>query len=364
MSVWMQINDWLGAIFRDEENLSLLLLLIAGGLVVIFLGAMLAPFFAAFICTFLLQFLVSVLVKMRLPRNLAVYLSFCVFLGIMLILPLLLVLLWRQLNNLVGSLPQILVDMQALLNDLPKLYPAIISASQVEAWTLFMDEKINEAGPWILENSLQLIPDLIGLMIYLILVPILVFFMLKDKEQLLSYFNSLLPRRRARLARIAREMNVQAGNYVRGKTLELVIVGFVSYVVFALLGLNYAVLLAVLVGLSVLLPIVGVLLAAIPVVVVAFLQWGWSAEFAWVIGAYVIIQTIDANILVPLLFANTVNIHPISIVLAILVFGGIWGFWGLFFAIPMATLIKAVVNAWSTPQEVAIQEKADSQSAV
>jgi len=63
---------------------------------------------------------------------------------------------------------------------------------------------------------------------------------------------------------------------------------------------------------------------------------------------YTVIQTLDGNVLVPWLFSETVNLHPIAIILAILVFGGIWGFWGVFFAIPLATLIKAIFNAWPT----------------
>ena len=58
------------------------------------------------------------------------------------------------------------------------------------------------------------------------------------------------------------------------------------------------------------------------------------------------IQFLDGNILVPLLFSELVNLHPVAIILAVLFFGGLWGVWGVFFAIPLATLISAVINAW------------------
>jgi len=65
-----------------------------------------------------------------------------------------------------------------------------------------------------------------------------------------------------------------------------------------------------------------------------------------------IIQALDGNILVPLLFSEAVNLHPVAIISAVLLFGGIWGFWGVFFAIPLATLVKAVLSAWTeVPQE-------------
>ena len=88
----------------------------------------------------------------------------------------------------------------------------------------------------------------------------------------------------------------------------------------------------------------GTMLA--PVLLVAWFQWGWSSQSAWLAAAYFIIQALDGNVLVPLLFSEVVNLHPVAIIVAILVFGGIWGFWGVFFAIPLATLVQAILSAW------------------
>jgi putative permease len=77
--------------------------------------------------------------------------------------------------------------------------------------------------------------------------------------------------------------------------------------------------------------------------------------------AYAIIQALDGNLLVPLMFSEVVNLHPVAIILAILVFGGLWGFWGIFFAIPLATLVKAVINAWPR-KALPAAESADSEA--
>jgi putative permease len=69
-------------------------------------------------------------------------------------------------------------------------------------------------------------------------------------------------------------------------------------------------------------------------------------EFTYAVGAYIIIQLLDGNILVTLLFSEVVNMHPIAIIVAVLVFGGTFGFWGVFFAIPLATLVQALIRAW------------------
>ena len=67
--------------------------------------------------------------------------------------------------------------------------------------------------------------------------------------------------------------------------------------------------------------------------------------------SYFVIQFLDGNVLVPILFSEAVNLHPIAIIVAILVFGGLWGFWGVFFAIPLATLVKALINVWPIHEE-------------
>jgi putative permease len=112
------------------------------------------------------------------------------------------------------------------------------------------------------------------------------------------------------------------------------------------MGLNYAMLLGLSVGLSVIIPYIGAVVVTIPVALIAYFQWGFTAEFGWLMLAYGIIQAIDGNVLVPLIFSEAVNLHPVAIIVAVLVFGGLWGFWGVFFAIPLATLVQAVLVAW------------------
>lgn len=94
--------------------------------------------------------------------------------------------------------------------------------------------------------------------------------------------------------------------------------------------MQYAVLLGVLVGLSVLIPYIGAAAVTVPVAMVALFQWGLTPEFWWLLVAYGIIQALDGNVLVPILFSEAVNLHPVAIIVAVLVFGGLWGFWGVF----------------------------------
>lgn len=141
-------------------------------------------------------------------------------------------------------------------------------------------------------------------------------------------------------------MDHQLGNFIKGKALQFLIIGTISYIVFAFLDLHYSALLGFLVGLSVFIPYIGGIGATIPIALVAFFQWGFSPDFWYAILAYILIQGFDGNVLVPILFSGVVSLHPVAIIMAVIIFGGLLGFWGIFFAIPLAILVKAILNAW------------------
>ena len=119
-------------------------------------------------------------------------------------------------------------------------------------------------------------------------------------------------------------------------------------------------LLGLVVGLSVIVPYIGATVVTFPVLLVGWFQWGWGVDLGWLAMAYLIIQALDGNVLVPLLFSEVVSLHPVAIILAILVFGGFWGFWGVFFAIPLATLVNAVIQAWPSRRKLEPSEMASS----
>ena len=341
------LKKWYDRNFHDEEAVVLLLLLVVGVGVVIGFGSILTPVIAALVLAFLLQGVVSQLERLRLPHLAAVSISSAMLVVILVVgLIVLLPLALDQSSNLVQELPGLIALIRERLVLLQELYPGFVTQQQIAEWTELLNKELGAIGQEVLSFSVANIPNLLGFMVYLILVPIMVFFFLKDKALLLDWFGQMLPSERPLLTRIYVEMNDQMANYVRGKAIEMFIVGGASFIVFAWFGLNYSALLAILVGLSVIIPYIGAFLVTIPVLLVAFLQWGWGGDFMWLAIAYFIIQALDGNALVPLLFSEAVNLHPVAILLAILFFGGIWGLWGVFFAIPLATLIKALLNAW------------------
>ncbi|MFP4263526.1 MAG: AI-2E family transporter, partial [Halomonas sp.] len=310
-------------------------------------GSMLAPFLTALVIAFLLQGVVSWLERRRVPHLLAVSLVTLAFVGLMLALAFILMpLIWNQLVGLVQETPRMFASGQRLLDELQGRYPNLVTPDQIQNWIDVAGREMTQMGQRALTLSLASLGNVLALIVYLVLVPILVFFMLKDRDALVAFTVSLLPQQRTLMTRIWQEMDDQIANYVRGKFIEIIIVGIAAFVTFTYFGLPYTALLAVMVGFSVLVPYIGAAVATLPVAAVAGFHFGMTDQFLYVLVAYGVLQALDGNVLAPILFSETNNIHPVSIILAVLFFGGIWGFWGIFFAIPLATLLKALVYAW------------------
>jgi putative permease len=341
------ISRWFKKYFSDPQGTILALLLLFGFVVVIFLGDMLAPVLASIVISYLLEGLIRPVERRGVHRMLLVSFVFIAFMALLVLFFFGLVpRVTAQAAQLVHDLPTMIDKGQQMLLRLPERYPRIISADQVQQVMSALESSAAAVGKKALSMSLTTILSLFTILLYLVLVPVLVFFLLKDKKTILAWVSSCLPPERGLAERVWREMDHEIGNYVRGKFAEIIVVGVATYLVFVLMHLKYAMLLAVLVGLSVIVPYIGAVVVTLPVLLVAFSQWGWTSDFASVMLAYTIVQTLDGYVLVPWLFSEAVNLHPVAIIVAILIFGGIWGFWGVFFAIPLATLVKVLIAAW------------------
>ncbi|MFM4760719.1 AI-2E family transporter [Aeromonas veronii] len=347
------LKHWYQTRFSDPDAVTLFLLLVFGFAVLWLFGDLLAPLLVALVLAYLLEWPVARLQKAGLSRTLATSVILILFIAVAVASLLgLIPTLVSQGINLAKEAPAMLTHAQDYVRTLPDKYPELIDISLVETVIDNIRQRILSGGEHLVSASLSSLVNVVAIMIYLILVPLMVFFMLKDKRVLMGSLRRFLPRNRTLVNRVWVEMNNQIINYIRGKVIEILIVGIATYVPFALMGLRYSVLLAVAVGFSVLIPYIGAAVVTVPVAMVALFQWGLTPEFAWLMVAYLVIQALDGNLLVPVLFSEAVNLHPVAIIIAVLVFGGLWGFWGVFFAIPLATLVKAVINAWPKREEM------------
>ena len=258
-----------------------------------------------------------------------------------------------QVSQLVIDFPRILSKVQELILSIPERYP-VFADQEIEKMLGSFSAELVGVGQKLVSVSLSSVVDVFTVLVYLVVVPLLVFFLLKDKSEILGWFRRFLPEDHGLAYSVWKEVDVKMGNYIRGKLLEVVIVGVATFIPLKAMGMNYAVTMSLLVGLSVIIPYVGAVAVTIPVAMIAWFQWGASSDFVYLMVAYLVVQFMDGNILVPLLFSEVVNMHPAAIIIAVLFFGGLWGVWGVFFAIPLATLIQAVIHSWPSIQTLEV----------
>ena len=353
------IREWFRRHFSDPQVLILFFVLLGGTVAILTLGQIMAPVLASLVIAYLLEGLVGFLERRRIPRLVAVLIVFLTFMTFLFFLLFgLLPKLSYQIGQVFGELPSMFGRGQQQLMHLPEKYPDFISQEQVVALVGFLQTELGRMGQKFLSFSVASVRGLVTFLVYLVLLPLMVFFFLKDKKSILQWITRFLPDNRDLTEHVWRNVDRQIGNYIRGKFWEILIIWVTSYLIFYLLDLRYAMLIGLLVGLSVLVPYIGVTVTTLPVALMGFFQWGFSSELATLLIAYGIIQLLDGNLLAPLLLSEVVHLHPVAIITAVLIFGGIWGFWGVFFAIPLATLVEAVIKSWPS-----INNKSDSPDA-
>lgn len=334
-------------IFSNEETLVFSILVISAFLILFFLGSILTPFLISIIFAYLLIGMQSRFESYGLKSSIALFLTYSIFLLLGIALMVWLApLLYQQLQAIVLEVPKWLSSFRLFAQDIPARYPDLVSSDQITVFLESLSGQISTLSQDFIKASIAGIQNTATIAINLILLPILVFFFLCDRETIISGFLSILPKERRMLKNVWVEMDEQLSNYARGKAIEIVIVGVAAAIIFIYFDLEYVALLSVLVGFSVLIPFLGAFIVTIPVAVVGLLQLGLTFEFSLLMASYLALQILDGNLLVPILFSDAVKLHPVAIILAVFVFGSLFGFWGVFFAIPIATLIKAILNAW------------------
>ena len=342
-----QVNKVLKNIFNNEETIIFSLAILLFFLVISFFGSILTPFIISIVVAYLLVGMQKKIQSYDVSANVSLIITFLVFIitGAALLIWLV-PLLYIQLQAFILDVPNLINNFLDFVSGLPAKFPDLVSSEQISIFFQAVSEEASVIAQNIVKSSISGIQSAITFLLYIILFPILVYFFLFDRKNIIDGFIKIIPGKRQMLSNIWAEMDIQLSNYVRGKTIEIFIVGIAAAIIFVSLGLKYSALLSVLVGLSVIIPFVGAFLVTIPVVIVGLLQFGLSTEFYLLIGLYLLLQALDGNLLVPIIFSETVKLHPVVIILAVFIFGSMFGFWGVFFSIPIATFIKAVWNAW------------------
>ncbi len=339
------ISQWWQKKLADTELVMLLVSLLVIFVLLLLLGPVLTPVLLGIALAYVLDGVVDLLTRCKFPRMLAIAVTgggalLLLLFTLLAVLPV----LTEQIGRLVSHAPQYVQSIRDMLQQLQANHAEWINPSYLQKIIAALAEKLQEWGGALLSFSIASIPGMITLLVYAVLVPVMVFFFLKDKMEIIAWGKQFLPAERVLLKRVWEELDTQIGNYIRGKFWEAFLVGISMWLVYWWMGHEYALLLGVLTGISVWVPFVGAAVVTFPVILLSFFQWGWTDTMAYSVLAYTIVQAIDANVVIPWLFSEIVNLHPIAIIVGILVFGSLWGIFGVIIAIPMAALVKSVVS--------------------
>jgi putative permease len=331
-------------VFTDPQILALAGVVVAGAVMVLFFGQQIAPFGIAFVLAYWLDGGVFFLRRRGLSRPIAVPIVFTLFLAgyVAVVVGPLQRLIQRSIE-LASLLDPTSTDLVSLVEHVLQPVLVLIPQPQQSQLVEYVIVQITELVEASLRELVASIPQFTNWLIYLLLIPLLVFFFLMDKRKLIEGLTSILPRNRQLVVKIWDEMENKMGNYIRGKIWEILIVSVATWLALELLQYRNPVVLGLLSGISVVVPYVGAIAVAVPLFVVGYLQWGMTWDLGWAMIAYAAIQFVDGNVLVPLLFSEAVQLHPVVILFAVILFGSIWGVWGMFFAIPLATFVKSLV---------------------
>lgn len=327
--------------------LALIIILLLAFTVIYFFGAILAPVFLAIGLAYLLNFPLHWLIKKGLPRWAGLTIIFslvALVLGFLVteVVPLLI----RQLRNLITELPSIITGLRSLLETAQlHLKPYIGEQYLYQIYENFY-QLIQRTLDIRLDNIIALLSSVVYVSLNLFLVPFMALLILVDIKPLTEAITRYLPQSRELASGVFTEFLAQLDNYVKGKVAEFIIMTLLSFGAFLVFELKYNIIISLVIGISVIIPYVGIIVATVPLVVVAFFQFGLTNTFWALMVVHTILQIFNGNILVPYLYSKANNLRPFTILVAVLFFGQIWGVLGVFLAIPLATLIKAVANAW------------------
>jgi predicted PurR-regulated permease PerM len=304
-----------------------------------FLAAVLAPFAIAMIISYVLNPIVNVLNKRRVPRTMAVLLIYAVFItSLIVILMNLIPIFMMQLQELNEHMPQLTIKAQSLMSNLNdnQFLPQSVRMGINNALVKF------ESGiSKMISNYIHGIGNTLNILFIAFIIPFLAFYILKDFQLMEKSALTFVPKKyREQTVKLLVDIDTALGSYIRGQFIVCIIVGCLAYLGYWIIGMPYLLLLASVVAIFNIVPYLGQYLGAAPALIMA-------TSISWKMVLYVaivntVVQMIEGNIISPQVVGRTLNMHPLSIILALLVGGEVAGIIGLVLAVPFFAVLKVI----------------------
>ena len=317
--------------------------------VIDFLSVVMLPVILSGLLFYLLNPLVDLMEKYNINRVLAISIIF-IIIAILLIIGLAVAIpnLQRQVVIFAQNVPSYLEDADRVIDDLvtkrlpddfrPQLEQVLANFStQATAWASNISSKAVNWVSALISGTSQVI-------VALIIMPFMLFYLLRDGKGLRDYITQFLPNKlREPVGKVLSEVNQQLSNYVRGQITVAVIVAIMFIILFKIIGLRYAVTLGITAGFLNLVPYLGSFLAMIPALVLGLIAG--PVMLLKVIIVFIVEQTIEGRFVSPLILGSQLNIHPITILFVLLTSGSMFGIWGVLLGIPIYASAKVVISA-------------------
>jgi predicted PurR-regulated permease PerM len=350
--------------FRGKEGHTALLVT-AGVLTLIWLlsttGSLLAPFVLAVILAYALDPVVDVLERRRVPRALSILLLTLPVVGafaavIFLAVPAALV----QFGELAGQAPVFLARLadwlEALRESLLSVNLPLVDEGAVLSWlreidsdavVVFLQERQEALRAWITSGVLGLgrgIGSVLGLVSYVVLTPVLTFYLLRDWDGIVSRFGVLLPRaNHAEITSFAEDYDFLLSRYLRGQIMVAAAVGIITGLGLWIANFPYAGMLGLMVGVLSVVPYLGLALSLVPSLFIALVSGSVVASLIKVVVVYMIAQLLEGTVISPRIVGESVGLHPVWVVLSLALGGFFFGFVGLLIGVPIAAGLKLLV---------------------
>jgi putative permease len=305
-------------------------------------------FLLSFVIAYLLDPLMVYMEKRRIKRGYGIIILYAL-LGVLSVFAALFILpvIAERWTSLLQNLPSYLQKMKDLIASQRSEF---ISSPAFSEWGWVLDSaatKLDSVSGKLGSGVYSAASSLAFNLFNLILAPILVFFMLHYKQQILDGVKIWLPfRHKEHILKIGVEINDSIGGYLKGQLIVSVIVAVFSTVALFILDVDYPLLNGLFAGAASVLPFIGVILATIPPLFFAYVKFQNGTIILQVIGSFALIYFLEGYLVKPLVFKESMNLNPLMTVIVVMAFGEMMGFWGILLAIPIAAALKILSIHW------------------
>ena len=308
------------------------------------LSPILTPFVAAAILAYICNPLVRRLSAFKLPRALAVVLVMgalsLLFAGLVLIM---LPLLEKEISLFMTRLPDLIESVRvSLLPKLQQWFGAQLQWDSAALKNLVMSHWQSAGGvagkllPW-LGNSGGV---LIGIAMNLLLIPVAMFYLLRDWDEMLANLDSLIPRHwHAKVGAISTEVDGVLAEFLRGQIAVMLLMSVFYSLVLWLTGLEFALPIGIVAGMLVFIPYLGMIMGLLLATLAAVMQFTELSSVVWVLAVFGAGQLLDGTLVTPWLVGERIGLHPLAVIFALLAFGQLFGFFGVLLALPLSAIM-------------------------